>query len=443
VTAPVLWRDLSPYPGELIPEDHDWLQRLSRRDIQDFVVRVGSADDADEWSPIVERRPDGRWWAGRYIGALTFEGRRLIIEPRLGVTVIEAWLDQIFGLLATPASAQHTQTESFIVRLLARLWCRTIDAATRHGLPLLRLPRSHEGLFVRGRFDVARTTTLMGEGRQTIASITHDRSLSHPVTRAIVCADRALGALLTDSAEWRTERVRQTLPPLRGAVGARPRLPSIYELSRVRYTPITLPFRRAAILSHRIASRLGYGATEDEGNEEGVLIDVAELWELFVLNCVRHAAPGGLSVEHGTHARRRDFFLRGADDKHEIGRLKPDILVLDGEEIVAVIDAKYKLLANSREQPTGVDPADLYQIVAYSMRFKPTGVSALIYPMSYATDQVERSYAERFGPWHNESHKILFARLPTDVNGCREAFLTQGLLTRPLAARIGAGLSAA
>jgi len=443
VTGPVLWRDLSPCPGDLTPDDHAWLQRLSRRDIRDLVVRVGSDGEADEWSPIVERRSDGRWWAGRYIGALTFEGRRLIIEPRLGVTVIEAWLDQIFGLMATPASAQHAQTESFIVRLLARLWCRTIDAATRHGLPLLRLPRNHEGLFVRGRFDVARTAILMGEGRETIASITHDRSLSHPVTRAIVCADRALGALLTDSAEWRTERVRQTLPPLRGAVGARPRLPSLHELSRVRYTPITLPFKRAAMLSHRIASRLGYGATDDEGNEEGILVDVAELWELFVLNCVRQTAPGGLRVEHGTHARRRDFFLHSADGAHEIGRLKPDILVLDGEDIIDVIDAKYKLLVNSRERPTGVDPADLYQIVAYAMRFKPAGVSALVYPKPTKTNELEQSYAERYGPWHSEEHDIAFARLPTDVNGCREALLTQGLLTRPMTTQIGRGLSAA
>ncbi len=443
MTNLVLWRDLSPYPGELTPEDHDWLQRLSRRDIQDFVIPVGSDGEADEWSPLVERRPDGRWWAGRYIGALTFEGRRLVIEPRLGVTVIEAWLDQIFGLMATPASAQHAQTESFIVRLLARLWCRTVDAATRHGLPLLRLPRNHEGLFVRGRFDIARTATLMGEGRQTIASITHDRSLSHPVTRTIVCADRALGTLLTDSAEWRTERVRQTLPSLRGAVGARPRLPSLYELSRVRYTPITLPFKRAAMLSHRIASRLGYGATDDEGNEEGVLIDVAELWELFVLNCVRQTAPDGLRVEHGTHARCRDFFLRSADGEHEIGRLKPDILVLDEEDVITVIDAKYKLLANSRERPTGVDPADLYQIVAYSMRFKPASLAVLVYPRPTETDQLERSYAERYGPWHSEGHEIGFARLPTDVNGCREALLMQGLLARPTATQIGCGLSAA
>jgi 5-methylcytosine-specific restriction enzyme subunit McrC len=437
VTNPVLWRDLSPYPGELTPEDHDWLKRLSRRDIRDFVIRVGSDGEVDEWSPIVERRYDGRWWAGRYIGALTFEGRRLVIEPRLGVTVIEAWLDQIFGLMATSASAQHAQTESFIVRLLARLWCRTIDAATRHGLPLLRLPRNHEGLFVRGRFDVARTATLLSEGRETIASITHDRSLSHPVTRAIVCADRALGTLLTDSAEWRTERVRQTVAPLRGAVGARPRLPSLHELSRVRYTPITLPFRRAAILSHRIASRLGYGATNDEGNDEGILVDVAELWELFVLNCVRQIAPAGLRVEHGTTARRRDFFLRSADGEHEIGHLKPDILVLDGEHVTAVIDAKYKQLVNSRERPRGVDPADLYQIVAYAMRFKPAGGSALVYPKPTETNELDQSHAERYGPWHSEGHDIVFARLPTDVNGCREALLKGGLLTRQMVSRIG------
>jgi 5-methylcytosine-specific restriction endonuclease McrBC regulatory subunit McrC len=139
-----------------------------------------------------------------------------------------------------------------------------------------------------------------------------------------------------------------------------------------------------------------------------------------------------LRVEHGTHARRRDFFLHSADGEHEIGRLKPDILVLDEDTVVAVIDAKYKLLVKSRERPTGVDSADLYQIMAYSMRFKPAGVSALVYPRPNTTDELERSYAERYGPWHSEGHEILFARLPTDVNGCREALLTQRLLTRPM-----------
>lgn len=419
MTVPAVWRDLSPCPGELTQDDHAWLQRLSNHDIRDFVVRVGTNGEDEEWSPVVEWRADGRWWAGRYIGTLTFEERRIVIEPRLGVNVIEAWLDQIFDLAITTSSAQHVATEAFIARLLARVWCRTIDAATRHGLPLLRLPKGHDGLYVRGRLDVARTVTNIGEGRATVASITHDRSLSHPITRAIVCADQALRTRLADVAEWRTERVCQVLPPLRGAVGARPKLPSLHELSRVRYTPITMPFKRAALISHRIASRLGYGATDQDGNDEGLLIDVAELWELFVLNCIRRIAPSSAQVEHGTHAQHNDFFLRSIDGEHELGRLKPDILVRDDGKAVAVIDAKYKLLANTRERPSGVDPADLYQIVAYAMRFKPTNRAALVYPEADAADgRASPSHAESYGPWLTGEHEITFLQVPTDVQGC-------------------------
>jgi 5-methylcytosine-specific restriction enzyme subunit McrC len=432
VTIPGVWRDLSPCPDELTPDDHPWLQRLSRRDIRDFIVRVGTNGDNgdEEWSPVVEWRADGRWWAGRYIGTLTFEGRHIVIEPRLGVSVIEAWLDQIFGLAVTPSSAQRVTTETFIARLLARVWCRTIDAATRHGLPLLRLPKGHDGLYVRGRLDVARTVMNIGEGRETVASVAHDRSLSHPITRTIVCADQALGTRLADVAEWRTERVRQALPSLRGAVGARPKLPSLHELSRVRYTPITVPFKRAALMSHRIASRLGYSATDQGTNDEGLLIDVAELWELFVLNCVRRIAPSSVQVEHGTHARHNDFFLRSIDGQHEIGRLKPDIIARADGETVAVIDAKYKLLANSRERPSGVDPADLYQIVAYAMRFKPTNGAALVYPEADAADdRASPSYAQSYGPWLTGGRTIAFMQTPTDVRGCCDTLMAGRLVT--------------
>lgn len=121
--------------------------------------RIGIDDDRrqdDEWLPLVDRGRDGRWWPGRFIGSMTIEGQRLIVRPRLRLDLVEAWLDQAFGLVAPPASAHHVETETFIVRLLTRLWCRAIDNATRHGLPLLGLPRSHEGLFVRGRSAPAR-----------------------------------------------------------------------------------------------------------------------------------------------------------------------------------------------------------------------------------------------------------------------------------------------
>ena len=246
---------------------------------------------------------------------------------------------------------------------------------------MLRLPSRHEGVFVRGRLDVPRTIALRGEGREAIGSLTYDRSLTHPATQAIVCADRVLGSMIPDTAEWRTERVRQVMPPLRGAVGARPRLPTEHELSRVRYTPITKPFERAAQLSHRIASRLGYGVSAEDGRDEGLLIDVAELWELFVLNCLRRALPPTLELEHGTQADHSDYFMRSLDGSKEIGKLKPDLLIRSGDAVFAVLDTKYKRLQDSPERPRGIEPGDLYQIAAYSLRYRPSWGAALVYPI--------------------------------------------------------------
>ena len=46
--------------------------------------------------------------------------------------------------------------------------------------------------------------------------------------------------------------------------------------------------------------------------------------------------------EHGTTAGRDAFLLTSRDYRGGLGRLKPDVLVRDGERVVAVIDAKYK-----------------------------------------------------------------------------------------------------
>jgi 5-methylcytosine-specific restriction enzyme subunit McrC len=200
------------------------------------------------------------------------------------------------------------------------------------------------------------------------------------------------------------------------AVGSRPRLPTAFELERVRYTPITLPFKQAALLSHRIASRLGYSATDEAGAAEGILVDVAELWELFVLNCARRALPPGLRIEHGATIGRRDYLLRSKEADRGMGRLKPDVLVLRRDHPAAVIDAKYKRLGYSPERPNGIDQADLYQLAAYASRFEPEQVAALVYPDD---GDPEPARAQALGPWRGAGATFIFRRLPTEPAGCR------------------------
>jgi len=120
------------------------------------------------------------------------------------------------------------------------------------------------------------------------------------------------------------------IPRLRGVVGARPQLPSRRALSRIRYTPITRAFRDVAELSWRLAQLQGFTAG-DAGKSEGLLLDVAELWELFVLKCMSLAFPE-FRVEHGTHRSVPGWLLTSAaEPTARLGRLKPDVLVFSGQ----------------------------------------------------------------------------------------------------------------
>ncbi len=119
---------------------------------------------------------------------------------------------------------------------------------------------------------------------------------------AIVAAHAELSRWLGShrDSEWMPERVKDLMPHLVAAVGSRPRLPTRAELNRVRLTPITAGFRPLAELSVLIAGRRGLlGNASDEGKCKGVLLDVAELLELYVLAVLRRTWPG-MDISHGT-----------------------------------------------------------------------------------------------------------------------------------------------
>lgn len=104
-----------------------------------------------------------------------------------------------------------------------------------------------------------------------------------------------------------------------------------------------------------------------------------------------------------------------------MGRLRPDILVMEGSRVRAVIDAKYKRLHNSRERRDGVDQSDLYQLASYSLRFRPSAYSALLYPLDPGDAAIGSSTAEAHGPWRSEEQRFIFRRLPNTPDACREA----------------------
>lgn len=403
-------KDLSPFQG-LCEEDGRWLGELHRHlRTSDHVIRLGDAKRDEDH--VVYRSPDGEWQAGRYIGELALNGRRLRISPRLGEETIAGWLAGALNLVAIPETAVRRTSEDFLAGLMGAVWSRAVDAASRHGPPAIRHENQHEGQYVRGRVDLRGTARLRGSGSSHVASTTRPRDLDNDVSRVLVAAERVLTQHIGHTL-WRTPRVRQILPHLVDAVGARPRPPRERDLARIRYTPITRPFKEVARLSSQIARQQGFVASGEKGKVEGLLLDVAELWELFLLSCTRRAASG-FRVEHATTSGADQFLLHAAkDNEKSMGRIKPDILVSDAGKVTAVIDAKYKRLADRwPDRLDGVDRGDLYQLSAYLARHDPggNGLGALLYPND--PFQVNIANAEAQGVWHTESgSSVVFRRI--------------------------------
>lgn len=409
--------DCSPLVPQPKGSEIEWLKRLvvATREGQN-VVAIGAERDDDE--PIVSCAPDGTWWAGRYVGSVSFEGGRLTLRPRFGLAALRSWLFHATNVALVESPGVLQEDESFIVQLLAAVWARGFVEAARHCLPALRREVRFSGPVLRGRLDVQGSIQLIAAGGDAVVSVRRERSLDHAASRAIIAAYAVLRRWIGGSDDqWLPSRARELLPHLIAVTGLRPRVPTQAELERVRYTPITAGFAPIAELSRQIANRRGLAAdAAPTGECQGVLLDVAELWELYVLAVLRRAADG-LGVRHGTRELAASgFLLRSEIDGAMLGALRPDALVSENGRTVGVVDAKYKQLHPTAFSTMGPQREDLYQLAAYLARFgrEPGTLGLLAYPFDPA--RPELPLVESRSPWTlDDKTPVAFVTLPHDL----------------------------
>lgn len=237
---------------------------------------------------------DETWILSSYAGEVVLDGTRLVIEPQMGWEALSGWVGAATGLSSTASSIAQVHA-SHVPPLVSLVWVRAVDSASRHGPPAFRRDMRHEGANVRGHLDVRATVRLRAKGASGAASVYRARDLDNPVTRIIVAADRVL-VRNVGHAQWHSDRVKAVLPQLYTAVGRRTHPPGDGELHRMRYTPITRPFKWAAELSARVVRHDPIATTPKAGALQGLVLDLASLWTDAVVTWTRGARPD-LQVE--------------------------------------------------------------------------------------------------------------------------------------------------
>lgn len=300
-----------------------------------------------------------RFFSSHYIGRFTFNGYSIIINPRFG---------DIFGYLITYATdlylpigssnlTYNTANNSFW--LIALIWKAMLNKALTTGqIPKEYISYNNNQKNFRGRLSINKHIhTNLCDASRFYCSY-KKLSMNNTINRTIRTVYSVLKTKNVASIIAEFEAYDKYLE----SMGVKTSITDVKEIESIHYTRLNEPYKPVMELSKTILSNFKAESTNGNGSKCDIsyFIDVAELWEMYLLKLLQNNLPNEYRV-YSPNANSGTKLLE--DDMREI---RPDILIEKNGRVVMVIDAKYKnypLFGKTSEY--GVQRDDLYQMSTY------------------------------------------------------------------------------
>lgn len=265
--------------------------------------------------------------------------------------------------------------------LLTRLFAEELHQQVKHGINRTYVNIEERLPTIRGTWQIQRQITRPPSARH-LFDVAYDEFLANTalnrVFRLVVerllrlSQDRVNKRLLHDITAWMVDV--PLLPHI-----------SLLDLDKVQFTRLNERFRSAFNLARLFLESLAPQLVVESQELFAFVFDMNVLFERFVVRFLRRhhrqifRAPFENLRIVSQASGMRHYLAERIPEGRAVFRLKPDILLMTSEDIVAaIIDTKYKRL-DPRQVRLGVAEGDFYQMLAYSVRLEcPRTV--LLYP---------------------------------------------------------------
>jgi 5-methylcytosine-specific restriction enzyme subunit McrC len=258
-----------------------------------------------------------------------------------------------------------------VLELLIRLFCEKLTDAVRQGMPRHYLEHEDDLPALRGSLDVTRQFSALAVSPQKLACRFDALSTDIALNQVMLAAVRKLSRL-TSSPD--NQRALRELSFVYADVTNVP--PSALRWDRIVLDRTNQRWRGLLALARLFLSNRHQQTSAGSIDGHALLFEMNVLFERYIERILSRALVGtGLRVSsQGGH---RDCLFEG-----DIGRFRtrPDLIVRRGEEIVLIIDTKWKRMTPRIDDPKqGVSQADVYQLMAYGRLYNCPNVM-LLYP---------------------------------------------------------------
>ena len=330
-------------------------------------------------------------WIGRLdLGAIT-----LMISPKIDGIPLAILLRYAYGLrdLKLQAAALHSAAVGGLQDLLVLQLVTEVNELIARGLHRDYERRAEELGMPRGRITFARMPETISRARAVLPCVYNPRTLAHALNVALSGA-LALGARVAADPvlrldAWRLVQLLATdVPPVELTDA---RLKAAERMMDRRHGSYGPALRLARLLLE------GAGLNLEEATNSvslpGFLFDMNAFFQALLTRFLKEHLRGATFVGE---RQLRDMYAWDPErnpKRREAPRPRPDIIVLHGRQVMAVLDAKYRDLWSM-----GLPRDMLYQLTLYALGHRGAArVATIVYP-TVVTDVREQAVALH-DPW--------------------------------------------
>lgn len=363
-------KDLEPLESFIKSFSRDKVFSFSNR-TRDNVVDYEAAPFAT-WEKDKEKN-EWNWRAGRWVGENNDTNTKIIVEPRFGYITLFIMLEEIFSIniLKDHKDLSHSNSINFIFRqIIPLIWERQLGNANRYGFPRNNNKIYYKGSKIKGNIDIRKSIIPFFKDNK-IVSFCYEKQIDTTIASIIQKAYQILSKHrkinLSDNSLNVINAINMAHIPNKTITEV--------EYQSIQYKSIYQSYKNVVDFSWQIIKNHNFSNQDNKStNGFSCWIDMAEIWELTLLNILKKEFPDWNIESPQIKVYEDTFFAR---------HIIPDIVMTKQDDVV-IFDAKWKKMRFDKNKKD-VDREDFFQIHTYISYYQNLGknviIAGLLYPL--------------------------------------------------------------